>query len=314
MILKPFEPYELTTGLNALKNRLPANHPKYQEIVEDLGRQEAGDMGEEHVMSVLGAAELPKDTLVFHNITFYSKVDIQIDVLIVSPNWCLVMEVKNWTGALYFNDKPSQVICEKDGRERIYTNPESQLDSYCYGLNEFFRNHEIKIPIYGIIVFPFNNAAIKKPPVKFPIAVGRQYLKYLWTLPVDEKNNYSPPSAIANKLLQNNRSLSVSPLIEKYGIAPSEILAGVQCPSCGTFPIKRTLRTWYCPKCRQNNMYAHENALNDYSLLINKLITSQEALRFLNLRNRHEAKRMVQANSKLKIGTTKSSKYELEFK
>ncbi len=311
MILKHFESYETTLGLRALKKRLPEHHEKYMMISEELSKNEAGEKGEELVMSTLESFELPKNTYVLHNVSFKAKVEVQIDILIVSPSWCLAMEVKNWTGVIYFNDNPSQAICEKDEKVKIYTNPESQLEQYCYGLNVLLTKHQIRIPIYGLIVFPFNNAIIKRPPKKFALKMGRDYLRYI--LSIQNDKHIADLKLIAELLLRNSEQLSSFPLCERYEINPEHILTGVECPNCGTLPMMKTLRTWYCPNCKSTQMRAHVKALNDYYMLIRNSISSQEALKFLKLRNRYEAKRIVKANSIKKPDKRKNGRYLLKF-
>lgn len=165
LILKPFEPYNLTLGLIALKNRLPAHHPKYQEIMDDLGKQEAGEKGEESVMSVLVANKLPENTVIMHNVSWVSNFQTQIDILILHPSWCLILEVKNIKGTLYFKSNPSQLVrLLDDGKEENLGSPETQVEQYCMGLR--YKLNELKlpnVPIYRAIVFAFQNAIIKIP-------------------------------------------------------------------------------------------------------------------------------------------------------
>lgn len=309
--MKHFESYDITLGLGALKKRLPPHHEKYPIILEELGRNEAGEKGEERVMALLECSELPKNTYVLHNVCFKAVIEVQIDVLIITPSWCLAMEVKNWNGSIYFNDNPSQVICEKDDQVKIYTNPESQLEQYCYGLEALLMKHQIKMPIYGLIVFPFNNAIIKKSPKKFPVKMGRDYLRYILSIQTDKP--IADPKSVAKILQLNFEQWGNFPLCKFYEINPEHILTGVECPTCGTFPMKKASRTWYCPRCENTHMKAHVKSLNDYYMLIRNSISSQEAVKFLELRNRHEAKRIVKDNSISRPDNRRNGRYLLKF-
>nr|WP_106783577.1 nuclease-related domain-containing protein [Lysinibacillus timonensis] len=313
MIVKPFSSYDITLGLNALKKRLSPSHEQFPNIVEELSRYEAGEQGEQYIMELLSENELPENTYIMHNVQFKSKVEVQIDVLVVTPYWCLLTEVKNIKGILYFNDNPLQLIRNEDGKEQILGSPETQLSHYCLGMKSFLDKNHLKVPIYGVIVFPYNNAIIKKPPKHFPVKVGRELIHFIWnSLPrndvlVDPKNLV--------KLLKKERFEDDRfPLCKLYGVDKYEIRSGVECTECGTIPMIRTLRTWYCPKCKKNNMHAHKQALKDYAMLINKEITPREGVQFLHLRNRHEAKRFLSANSSVRMGLTKSSRYVLRLK
>lgn len=311
MILKPFEPYTLTLGLIALKNRLPARHPKYQEIMDDLGKLEAGEKGEESVMSVLVANKLPENTVIMHNVSWVSNFQTQIDILILHPSWCLILEVKNIKGTLYFKSNPSQLVrLLDDGKEENLGSPETQVEQYCMGLR--YKLNELKlpnVPIYRAIVFAFQNAIIKNPPSKMKTLIGREVISYIWSLPL--KDELLDPKKVSKQLLKHLNPRNPFPLCKRYGIETNHLISGVQCPICGTFPMNKTLRTWYCPKCKINSKLAHQKALNDYNMLISKSISSNEAMNFLHLRNRYEAIRILKSNSIKQIGASRSSRYEL---
>ncbi|RKJ30494.1 NERD domain-containing protein, partial [Butyricicoccus sp. 1XD8-22] len=152
MIAKPFSSYDITLGLTALKNRIPPTHEKYSIIIEELSRYEAGEQGEQYILQLLSENELPKNTYVLHNVQFKSKVDVQIDVLIVTPSFCLVLEVKNIKGILHFKKNPRQLVREEEeGKLQILGSPEIQLEQYCLGLKLLLESMKIKAPIYGVI-------------------------------------------------------------------------------------------------------------------------------------------------------------------
>ena len=312
MILKPFKPYSLTIGLNALKNRLPAHHPKYQEILDDLGRQMAGDKGEEQVMGVLSTNKLPDNTVILHNVSWTSNFQTQIDILLLHPSWCLILEVKNIKGVLHFKSDPSQLIrLLDDGREENLGSPESQVEQYSMGLR--FKLNELKlpnVPIYRAIVFAFQNAIIKNPPAKMKALIGREVISYIWSLPINEE--LIDPKKVGKQLLKHLKPRNPYPLCNRYGIESTQLVSGVECPACGTFPMNKTLRTWYCPKCKIYSRLAHQKALMDYNMLINTTISTNEAMNFLHLRNRYEAIRILKTNSVKQIGASRSSRYELE--
>lgn len=312
MIAKPFSSYDITLGLTALKNRIPPTHEKYSIIIEELSRYEAGEQGEQYILQLLSENELPKNTYVLHNVQFKSKVDVQIDVLIISPSWCLLLEVKNIKGALYFQDNPLQLIRIDNGIEQNLGSPEVQLTNYIYGLKALLESKKINLPIYGAIVSPFNNAIIKKTPKYFPIKTGKEIIPYIWNIQPKIEGIVNPTTLVKLITTKHTKEDNRFPLCNYFNISKESLIQGVACPSCGTYSMVKTLRTWYCPNCKKSSMHAHEQALKDYSMLINKTITTQEALSFLRLRNRHEAKRILKANSLERIGATKSSRYILK--
>lgn len=311
MIVKPFEKPKIIKGLEAMKKRLPVHHEKYAKIVDELSMHEAGNFGERHVLSLLSTKPLPENTLILHNVAFTTKVDVQIDVLLLTPSWCLIIEVKNIKGTLYFKTNPRQLIRINDnGTENILGMPESQIDKYCFGLKTIFQENGIQLPIYRVIHFPFNNANIKKMPETAPLLIGYELQNYIWTLPKQEK--HINPKKVAQLLMKHQTETDDRfPLCTHYQIDAKSIRIGVECPHCETIPMTRIQRTWQCPSCGKNSMVAHQKALEDYYMLINKIISPREAVNFLNLSNRYVAKRILKQNSIKTTGSTHQRKYHL---
>lgn len=309
VILKGFEPYELKSGLIALKKRLPPYHEKYPLIVEDLNKMEAGEKGEAHVFNLLNSYPLAKNTVLLHNVSLNSN--IQFDILVISPSWCLILEVKNIKGSLYFNHNPKQLIRMSDeGKEENLGSPETQVEIYMRGLRALLDKLRINIPIYGAIVFAFQNVIIKKSPSTVPAVIGRELISYIGNLPIQE--NKVDPYSLGRNILQQVKARNVFPLCQEYTIGANEIIKGVECPSCETFSMLRTLRTWYCKNCEKTYNRAHERALADYSMLINDKITNKECVQFLNLKNHQVATRILKANSTARMGHNRNSVYVLK--
>lgn len=310
VILKGFEPSNLTLGLTALKKRLNQRCEKFPIIVDELNKHEAGEHGEQYLLSLFEMNRLPENTVILHNVAFTSNVQTQIDILIISPCWCLILEVKNIRGVLSFNSNPKQLIrIKEDGTEEVFGSPEVQLKQYQFGLHSLLLNKGIRMPIYCAIIFPFNNAIIKQPPEKYPLLIGREIIQYIWSLPINK--NIVSPHHVGKLIMHHLEPWEPFPLCDYYEINKEWILKGVECPYCGTIPMSRTLRTWSCPKCKKNNISAHMQALKDYYMLISKTISSKEAMNFLQLRNRFEAVRIIKANSLKRTGATNTSRFEL---
>lgn len=183
MLIKPFQTSTYKIALESLRKRLSPRHEKILKIEEELSLQEAGENGEKHVLTILTENQLPKNTFILHNVTIDSIINIQIDIMLISPGWCLILEVKNLNGELTFMNNPPQLICVKEDRKLIYRSPEAQIDQYLFGLTRFFEQHQLKMPMYGAIVLPYANAIIDKPPSKYPLLMGRGIINHIWTLP-----------------------------------------------------------------------------------------------------------------------------------
>ncbi|WP_205101668.1 nuclease-related domain-containing protein [Lysinibacillus composti] len=140
----------MTPALTALTKRLHPSHEMCPKLLVELKRQEAGEHGEQHVLSFLAACQLPEQTYLLHNVAMKSKVEMRIGILLLSPWWCLILEVKNITGRLYFNDNPRQLIRKgDDGKDEILGSPENQVDQYTFGLKSLLESQGAKLPVTG---------------------------------------------------------------------------------------------------------------------------------------------------------------------
>lgn len=309
MIVKPFDSYAYTKSLNSFTRRISPSHEKIDKIMEELSLQEAGEFGEKYILNILSEHHLPEQPYIFHNVNLYCITRMQIDCLLISPSWCLVIEIKNLIGELTFLSDPLQLICEKDGQRIAYRSPEAQLNQYIFGLREFFNRHQIQMPIFGVILLPFTNAIIIKPPSKYPLVIGKGIINHIWNLP--RKSVVNPQKVVEVLMESMIDEWNYFPLTKHFRVHPADLKNGVECPNCGHIPMKRLQRTWACEACGHHDMNAHVQALKDYYMLIDKTISPKEAIEFLQLRNRYEAKRILKANSIRSFGATSSRKYEL---
>lgn len=68
--------------------------------------------------------------------------------------------------------------------------------------------------------------------------------------------------------------------------------------------------TWVCA-CSLRDKYAHRSALYDYSLLIDREISAQEAADFLHLESADTARRLLTEEGYRKTGHGNFTKYEI---
>ncbi|WP_198507999.1 nuclease-related domain-containing protein, partial [Bacillus sp. FJAT-42315] len=103
MIMKPRSKPLLLSKLEILMNRLPKRHSQMAAIEEVYGRHQAGYRGEQTVDYFLREVKR-NDVFILHDIRLpageYSF--FQIDTVLLTPNFFLIMEVKNYSGQLLF--------------------------------------------------------------------------------------------------------------------------------------------------------------------------------------------------------------------
>ncbi|MEW9669496.1 nuclease-related domain-containing protein [Ammoniphilus sp. 3BR4] len=94
----------------ALLRRLPLNHPKREEILRNLEKRWTGYRGEQNLDYHLSF--LPeKDYSLFQDLRLIqAKQTCQLDTLILSPHFALIIESKNIYGTLFFDQHSRQLI------------------------------------------------------------------------------------------------------------------------------------------------------------------------------------------------------------
>lgn len=89
--------------LEALMRRLPHGHAKQPAIIEDIKKIKAGYNGENRVFQSLKS--LPeKEYLLFHDLRLIgSSFPFQMDILVLTSSFLLILEVKNMAGEIFFD-------------------------------------------------------------------------------------------------------------------------------------------------------------------------------------------------------------------
>ncbi|QOR66058.1 NERD domain-containing protein [Cytobacillus suaedae] len=127
MIIKPWKKsYELMK-LEALLRRLSKIHPKRQLVEKDYAIKSAGYRGEQSLDYFLSF--LPeKNYMIFHNLRLKCNDNyFQIDILLVSPRFILIIETKNISGTLEFDHLNKQLIRTINDSINVYPDPVQQV-------------------------------------------------------------------------------------------------------------------------------------------------------------------------------------------
>ena len=310
MIIKPYKEASLTLGLRALAKRLDRKHLLFDQISKELLQAEAGEYGEKFIMKQLEKLSFVMKIYVLHNITLRYPLSFQIDIVVITPYEVILVECKNIRGNVELKNRPRQMIRTLEtGERRIFHHPEVQLEECVYNLKKFFNQHHIKVPVNGIIVFPFNNARIDYEDGNFPVLTARELISFLQQRPIKEK--CIDAYAISRFLVAHLQSYEVYPLCRYYGIEIEAIQPGVFCPRCQCGQMQWIKRKWICTSCLHTDQKAHLLALQDYGMLIDKNITNKQAQHFLQLSNRHVIKRLLTTSAYHKVGATKQRKYQI---
>ncbi|MFP3508718.1 nuclease-related domain-containing protein [Peribacillus sp. SIMBA_075] len=306
--------------LRALVYRLPPNHPKLPIIMNDLKKREAGHKGECSIDFPLGFLE-PKSYYIFHDLRLQDQSRFfQLDTLLISKKYALIIEVKNISGAIYFDPHFNQLIRTIEGKETAFPDPIIQVSRQESQLtNWFLKNGFPSLPILSLIV-------ISNPKTIIRTAPGNHKLHYKVihrdALPakINRMDHSITDSRFSEKDLKkavrvmNKHHIDVDfSILERYNLTEKDLIKGVICESCKGNQVLRRHGMWICPQCQLSSKKAHIPALRDYFYLVGSTITNRQLRDFLNISSSSSATRILQSLNLTSRGANKGRVYSLFF-
>lgn len=304
--------------LEALLRRIPSDHPKRVLIENEYSKRMAGYKGEkslDYYLSFLG-----EDYYIFHDIrlkgeTYY----FQIDVLIITPRFILIIESKNISGTLTFDQKHNQLIREVNGKVDGFQDPISQVKHQEYQLKNWLNSK--KLPDFAIetcVVITNANtiikvtgeekrntpSIIKSSNIVFEIERLNEIHNHR------KKQNRRQLSQLSNIIL-NLHTQPVLNILNEFNINVNDILSGVFCEGCNTLSMIRAGGKWKCTICAKTSKTAHLQTINDYYLLICTLMTNKQFRNFANLSSSTTSYKLLSSLTFETSGTTCDRKYHI---
>jgi hypothetical protein len=285
---------------DALMRRITLKHPKRNIIQEELSKIKAGFKGEKAIDYYLQF--LPQDNYyIFHDLRLkLYDYYFQIDTLIVTPSFLLILEIKNIAGTLHFEPMYHQLIRKINEKEEGFPDPLSQVRRHEKQLREWLISHKIpSIPIESLIIISFPSTIIHPP--KYMTKLHQKICHAQHSIEkIEEISLLYRKSILRKKDINKMKRLLLkhhTPLINippcPFGIQKSDILHGVQCPYCQHIPMYRKHGGWVCQHCQSSTKDAHHKAVDDYFLLIDHELTNQKLCEFLQIQSSDTATRLL---------------------
>ncbi|MCK6258408.1 NERD domain-containing protein [Fictibacillus sp. KIGAM418] len=150
MIIKERKMPLIIRKLNALLRRLPQHHPQRKDIEASFAKYMAGYRGEESIDYVLGF--LPEEEYyILHDVRLSDGVRyFQIDTLIVSLKFILLLEIKNISGTLVFDQTFNQLIRITDEKEEAFPDPILQIQRHEQQFRAWLHQHQHHLHLHQI--------------------------------------------------------------------------------------------------------------------------------------------------------------------
>lgn len=321
MIAKPRDKTIELERLHALYRRLPVLHRERKKVKIDFKKKNAGLRGEKEVDYPLSFLS-KKDYLILHNLRLGDESGFfQIDSLILSQRFILILEIKNWYGTILFGENGQVTRIDDESKEEGFSNPIQQTKLQQYRLRKWIEKQGIfNIPIEFFVVISYPSTIIKSPPSKNLIPKNIIHNSELLFKIQDLDSKYNLSRIRRDKLITLSRIMAESHrprtrnILKQYQVYEEELVKGVICSKCNSLPMIRKRRKWYCKTCNYYSVNAHLAALNDFKLLLNDYITNKQLREFLLIQSPYVAKRILQKEKFKYLGRTKSRKYKLEYR
>ncbi|RYL95147.1 NERD domain-containing protein [Sporolactobacillus sp. THM7-4] len=300
----------------ALLTQLPENHTCRAAIEDDLARRQAGWRGEQTLSYFLNLLP-PERFRIFYDIRLPVQDQmIQVDALLLSNSFSLLIEAKNFSGTIYFDSVFNQMIRVMDNRQETFPNPIVQVKRQRDLLGQWFGARQFPQPPGECLVSIANAATMIKSSSN---QIGQ------WVCHAEHL-----PAKIEKFLQQNNQVLfdsdfaqqieaallkgHVDPepnVLKKFRIPNVDLIRGVLCPSCGSFETEHAYGSWVCKTCGRKSKSAHVPMILDYFLLHGPTMTNKQCREFLKIEDHRLVTRLLK-NMNLTIeGSGKRGYYYL---
>ncbi|THE13081.1 NERD domain-containing protein [Bacillus timonensis] len=287
--------------LKAALRRTSESHPKYQELSDEYGRRMSGYRGEQSLQYYLTFLN-EKTYLNFHNLRLpdiSGKHFFEIDILLMSPTFILIIDAKNYRGELYFDGKFDQLIQTYKDTRKSYNCPVTQITRHQLQLKRLLESLKFpSIPIETLVIFTNPNAIIDASKdfkhynkvIKSPSFISKVELfeKRNREEVLDRKHLLK-----LSRFLLKQHTPHDQDILSQFGIKEHELIKGVRCPKCDFLPMKRNPRSWTCPSCNHSSSKPYYQSLMEYELLFGNTITNKPLRDFLDIQSISTAKHIL---------------------
>ncbi|MCM3736117.1 NERD domain-containing protein [Bacillus cytotoxicus] len=272
--------------LKALCRRVPADHPKRNAISETLAKHKAGYKGEQAIDYPLSF--LPdKEYSILHDIRL-------------------------------FDSEFNQLIRISEQKSEGFPDPILQIKRQERQLQKWLN-------LYGCSTLPIESFVVISTPRTIVKMSSRDQdfsrkiihsanlsnkIEDLGRMHETEVLSVQEVQHLTFQMMTNHSPLHRN-ILEQYQIAKHELLKGVHCPACSYLPMVKIMKGWHCSNCNGISKFAHEDALQDYALLLGTAATNQELKEFLHITSSSVIKRLVHVMNLPYKGEKKGRKYDL---
>ncbi|MEH6991272.1 restriction endonuclease [Neobacillus drentensis] len=203
---------------------------------------------------------------IFHGLRLMDKLAFQMDVLLKSSKFVLIIEVKNISGRLKFEKGSDLMIRELNNLEEGMDNPLQQVKRHHLQFNNWLKFHQFKgIPVEHLVVISKTSTIIETNPDNQQIFQKIIYAESLLDKIRNLEEKYQKPRITKNTLTHLSETLLkahhiyIPDILQKYNLSQSDLIPGVQCTNskCKCYPMEYISASWRCDTCKETSKTAH---------------------------------------------------------
>jgi hypothetical protein len=221
-----------------MKRRILNLHPKRSLIGEELAKRRDGYNGEQSLDYHLSF--LPKKQYhILHNLRLFNQnlYYFELDTLILTPFFICIIEVKNISGTITFDDHFHQLIRTIDGKEEAFQDPLTQLKRHQFQFTNWLKENKFPtVPIKTLVVIsnPSTVIHVSDDPKNYQMITHSIHLMFeiekFSKMYKKEVLSQKDLSRLSKLLLKKHTPVNYDPL-KLFKINKSEIETGDHCPS-----------------------------------------------------------------------------------
>ena len=295
--------------MQALLRRLHAHDEHFSNTQTEVNNLEAGYFGEQRIDREFTDFTMLHNHYLLHNVELLTShgSSHQIDSIVLTSHFLLILEIKNITGTLLYKpDHHEFSRLRKDGIVENFTDPFEQAYRHQLLIERLLRSWRIQLPVEYAVVIANQNAVLDESLRGFPIFHLTGLRRYINNLFLKYPAHDVKLEQVSNHLLG---------LIHRHPpkrriTDTNRLKKGVLCVKCDFKSwMDYQNRSWCCRTCGTRDKNALRWALHDYRLLIGERITNQQFREFVGIESMQVASKILSRLGFEKVGDKRGRFY-----
>ncbi|MEK4131300.1 nuclease-related domain-containing protein [Solibacillus sp. FSL W8-0474] len=293
--------------IETLMKRIRMDDSETSAIQQEFYRLEAGLSGEQKIKRLLTDFYFKSDFHIFYNFECKNSNGFthQMDALLLTPNFLLVIEVKQISGTLFYKPSLHEFFRVQDQMNENFPNPLDQAYRHQLFLEHQLKTWQLCIPVYHIVVLANYRAKLDESLNNFPIMHMSGIPRFIERL---YKHHPKPRAHLT--ILQKQFQQLYEPLPPRRTIEKHRLRTGVLCKQCDYVNEMHYKQGYFiCPVCGAKSKEALYETLLQYRILVSPRISNKAFREFFNIPCIHIASKLLAKAGLEKHGTNKGTYY-----